>query len=763
MSKDRASKDRFSKDKVSKDRVSEDREPGVNYSKSIGLKLADKVVRRLKRYVAPLIPTEALTILEFERLLESHTSGSSLSYLNDYFSFPLIFQEINESAVRETISSRFPECQNWFNERADACVSRRFCELGDKYHYWGDDTGGVDWLLDSISGVRWPNSHYLRVPITMADKVSDIKNVWEISRFQFAPNLAQCEIMSGPEGESKYREAFINLVDDWQRKNPYPQGPNWICAMEIALRSINILAAVELFQVQKALPEKFLKSVYVMLFQSGRHIYANQEKLSPGLNSNHYLADLLGLLVLGKLFEHLPEGQQWLNHATAELDTEIYEQTTDDGFCYESSSCYHLMVFEYYLFAVMFCRQNKIDIPISFMSRVSKMAEFTRGMTSPAGTLPNIGDNDSGRLFKFSRREDTDPSSLLCWATMEGLLSAQPEMSSGHSADTVWLYGGRKAFASCSHLVNQDRTDKKVSSKYYRQSGLAIMRHDDLWMSLNVSDIGVNHIGGHKHNDQLALQLVWGQDEFLIDPGVLCYTKDEDERNRLRSIQSHSTVCLQNSESNRFISGRPFSLRRDGAVRVGSWLSTRELDLIRTEHDCYSRLAGSPRHIRTVFFDKLARFWLIRDQIITDRRSGHSSPAGYPSDQWSSHLIIGSPAVTLRGRLCDISSQTEANRKLTLGWLSQGAQVSVENFTWAPSYSVARQGTRLTVTVSDSSGEMIWGVFPNQAESKIELSHELIQEKLRLLEWPVDNLEFSDYANNYSRGPQPVLQPTETV
>ncbi|MFQ5607086.1 MAG: heparinase II/III family protein, partial [Candidatus Zixiibacteriota bacterium] len=318
---------------------------------------ADRVAKRLRRYIAPLMSDAALDESRFDALLMGNGSGNLDRFVKRKSGSPRIISNIELPTLCETFPAAQGRTFSWLKERTAHCLAGRFCELGSGYIDLSDSTGGIRWLEDFKSGVTWPLTHYLRTEIVKGDSVSDIKTIWELSRFQIGPNLAQMELLTG---DDIYRKRFIELVDDWQRKNPYPLGPNWNCSMEVALRAMNLLLALELFERRSPLPEPFLKAVYVALFQHGRHIRANPENTARGLNTNHYLANLIGLLTLGSFFEELPECAEWRDFAVEELAVEIDLQTTEDGFCYESSSAYHLLVLEFYLYALMFCRNNGI-------------------------------------------------------------------------------------------------------------------------------------------------------------------------------------------------------------------------------------------------------------------------------------------------------------------------------------------------------------------------------------------------------------------
>ncbi len=700
----------------------------MSYLTLVSRKIAHKAVTRLKRYVRPYLPVDAIDIEMFDMILRTNGAGDIDLFVEDASARSLIIPEIHTDLISKRIANEFPEHSAALSKKADACLQNMFSELGSEYTDLDDGFGGVRWLEDFKCGITWPQSHYLKVPIVLPDDKSDIKTPWELSRFQFAPTLGQMEVLTG---DKRYREKFISLVDDWQRKNPYPVGPNWVCAMEIAIRSINLLTAVELFHQRAPLPTPFLKALYTLLYQSGRHIRANLEDSGRGMSSNHYLADLIGLLTLGALFDFLPDGKEWLKFAVTELEVEIQEQTTEDGFCYESSANYHLLTLEFYLYTLTFCRKNEIALSLPFVRSLQSSLDITSELRDTTGALPNIGDNDSGRLLKLCDREDRDPQWLLFWGLMEGLKPKGFSPLSCATAESLWMFGGRRlqnGFQS-----NNSSTHNAGVSKYFKGAGLVKLAHDDLSMTISVADIGVNGLGGHKHNDQLAMTISWGDTQLIIDPGTFAYTASETERNRLRSVQSHSTAQIAGLETNRFLPGYLFSMRKDGVPKVTSWLSTRELDLLQAEHDCYQRLSGAPIIRRSVYFDKLARFWLIRDEISFTK--GQSD--GKQASQWrlASALITNSPTETQNSAQVSCGISGDQEREVIIRRFSAGSSLTVEPFKYAPEYGASRDGCKTLLYAASGVTELIWGIFPNLMGERKERSEELLRAKFDLLEW----------------------------
>ncbi|MCH9032596.1 MAG: hypothetical protein IIB00_10105, partial [candidate division Zixibacteria bacterium] len=390
----------------------------IIFKRNLAKKIAGKAMNYIKRLSLPLNPPNIVTTEDLEKTLVESGWGSFNNFLSVRSEKPFFFQKMDKEFIRNEFKKLFPEAFETIREKSQKCHQREFNELGSGFVKLSSSEEGICWREDFKSGIVWPLKNYLSVPIIIDDDISDIKTIWELSRFQFGISLAQMEILTG---DTNHRERFIALVDDWMTGNPYPLGPNWICPMELAIRSINLICAVELFQNTTKLPEDFMRKLCASLFQHGRHIKENIEFVGRGANTNHYLADLVGLLALGLFFDRVTEAKEWREFAISELEQEIISQTTEDGYCYESSMNYHLMVCEFYLHAFTLCRANALDLSVPFMRRLTKMIEFTQNSIGPNGKLPNIGDNDSGRLLKLSERPDRDPSWILLWARMEGI------------------------------------------------------------------------------------------------------------------------------------------------------------------------------------------------------------------------------------------------------------------------------------------------------------------------------------------------------
>ena len=99
--------------------------------------------------------------------------------------------------------------------------------------------------------------------------VSDIKHVWEISRFNWW--LRACVKL---DNKKHARE----LLRDWIENNPYPYSAQWACAQECSIRLINFLLGVELSKQYDLLDEyrHFIKASLKRI--KSTHYYALAQK-----------------------------------------------------------------------------------------------------------------------------------------------------------------------------------------------------------------------------------------------------------------------------------------------------------------------------------------------------------------------------------------------------------------------------------------------------------------------------------------------------
>ncbi len=429
----------------------------------------------------------------------------------------------------------------------------------------------IDWRRDPRSGYQWPLDYHRDIKLLRTDG-SDIRILWELNRL-------------GHLLRTTDTTEFLNELRSWYEQNPYARGPNWTCAMEVALRAMNILAAFEQHRTTPQIDAGALQFILRLLQQHGRYIRNNLE-FSYIATSNHYLSDVTGLLWLGVMLPELREATEWREFGLTELLREMDKQVLADGADYESSTGYHRFVTELFLYSFMLCRAHGIAIEQKYWTRLHQMLSFIRGYLRPDGLAPLIGDTDGGQVLPLELH---------------------------HADDHAYLLDIGSEVFNDYELKSLDD-----SSRAFRDAGIYIMRQADCYLCFNATGTGINGRGSHGHNDALSIEICARGRAFIVDPGTYVYSANLQMRHAFRSTAYHSTVRIDGQEQNTTNVEMPFVIGNEAQPRVLEWQSNADYDKVIAEHYGYRRLPASVTHRRTVTFDKRACSWLIEDEFVGD-------------------------------------------------------------------------------------------------------------------------------------------------
>lgn len=440
----------------------------------------------------------------------------------------------------------------------------------------------IDWHIDLHSGYRWPEDEfYLDVRIG-PEAGADIKLPRELSRFQHVGALARGDLEAGGV-------EFLLQVIDWIVANPVRIGVNWGCAMDVALRAINWIWGLRLFEPAVERYPGALSVIADSLRDHGRHIESNLEYYEDS-TGNHYLSDIAGLVYIGAACPDFPEADRWLLFGLQELVSEMHREVYEDGGAHEASTHYHRLVAELFTSCAALAervpaerriRLTRVDrrghkvrprlrapedsglnltgegalLPAFFYARLARMAEFTAGLTKPNGLVPQFGDNDSARVHKLLPSAEEEFRAHAHVAATVGLLldRADLETAGSEAADEARLVAGGLRGRVATPPAVADLTSDRVD---FIDSGIAIRRHGPAWLAVICGPNGQGGRGGHGHNDKNSFELNVGGVDFIVDGGCPAYSSAPDVRNRFRGTAAHSTLFVAGEEQDRWTPGQ---------------------------------------------------------------------------------------------------------------------------------------------------------------------------------------------------------------
>jgi hypothetical protein len=445
----------------------------------------------------------------------------------------------------------------------------------------------IDWHTDFKSGYRWPADLYEDLEVTRLDDQSDAKVPWELSRCHHLLTLARAATLFEDE---RYALEFEAQLSAWLDANPPGIGINWVTPMEVAIRAVNLVWAVSTLGEWRPLEPQLYDRLITALRWHGRHISANLEG-TPYLRSNHYLADILGLLVLGTTLVGEPQADRWFTFASCAFEREIRRQVYEDGVSFEGSLAYHGLVLEMFVVAASIAASAGRPFSEPFKERLRQMTEVSRTLRHPNGRIPLFGDQDSGRILPegFGRPPTHDN---LLWLASAVIGETRP-LQGRVDPEVAWTFGA-DAWRRAAELPPA----RPVGAAAFPYGGLFILRSRRAHLAIRCGDVGQNGSGGHSHNDMLSFELSLDGVPLIVDSGTFAYTFDVAARNQFRSTRAHNTLVVDGQEVHPIDAHRVFELRRFARPRVGA------VDLeggtlhFTGSHDGYRRLREPVIHTR---------------------------------------------------------------------------------------------------------------------------------------------------------------------
>jgi hypothetical protein len=506
----------------------------------------------------------------------------------------------------------------------------------------------IDWQRDFKTGFRYnARVDFHRQRQLQAEYPGvDLKVPWELSRLQHLPQLAVLGKKLGKEVELCLEYICQSL--DFMASNPIAMGVNFNCPMDIGIRVANMLMAYDLFKdyIPSSVKSSFDEYLSAYVYQSTVHICKDME-YREGLTSNHYLGNVLGILFCGAYLNSSPKNDQFLAYGVQELQRSMDRQFFEDGGNFEGSTSYHRLSgemmaagaflvlsfgkehrrrlteydhqnwpYEGPLFPYneqVFDASNPKILNASFYSKLYKSANFTKIISKNSGRIPQFGDNDSGRFFKFT------PIGSLC--SQEEIKSQYIHLNNGYfdkyPAEQFWdedglthspFLGAMKGLgkhlgdykystlecslfaissipsdlkAFCEELpstFSQNAVQKdnyqyretfelqllgsisehgELKTYYYPDFQLVVIRNAKFHLCLvGMSNHHQHHSLSHVHNDKLQVELSWGDEDLLRDPGTFLYTPLPSRRMAFRSAKAHNVAIIGDNEQNRPLEGK---------------------------------------------------------------------------------------------------------------------------------------------------------------------------------------------------------------
>jgi hypothetical protein len=503
--------------------------------------------------------------------------------------------------------------RTWFDRlmrKADRILAHRLDLFDLKDLDLGDP---IDWNRDYKASRTAPLVFSPRIDYRDYREVGDCKFVWEPNRHHQLVVLARAYRASG---NLRYAAAVAEHLSAWLDANPYGVGMNWRSGLELAIRLINWVWAVDLIRESGAatgdLRDRLIDSV-------DRHIWEVARKYSRGSSANnHLIGEAAGVFIASAYFRDLRRAGRWRDRSRRILCREIRRQTHEDGGNREQAFGYHLFVMQFFLYAGLVGRWCGEDMPSEYWTTLEAMFAFAGTFLEGGATAPMYGDCDDGFVLDLGD-DPRDTRALMATGAVLFGRSDLKQWSGGYTESTRWLLGdaSRDRFEALPALPEHHPIRCRAfpgTGLYLLQSG----RHaapDRISIVFDCGELGFGAIAAHGHADALSFTLRAFGVDVLVDPGTYDYFTFPQWRAYFRSTRAHNTVLIDGTDQSVMLG--PFLWGTRARARCISWEPGEQGGgRVIGEHDGYTRLPDPVHHRRTVELDGRNRLVSVVDELL---------------------------------------------------------------------------------------------------------------------------------------------------
>lgn len=506
-----------------------------------------------------------------------------------------------------------PEEQTWcaaLMSRANKIVDHKLSYFHLREHDHGHP---IQWNKDHGSNIVAPMQLAQKIDYRDFNEVGDCKLVWEPNRHQHLVVLARAWRASGNE---KYARAIKEQLESWFEQCPYGYGMNWRSPMELAIRLINWIWAIDLTLesgiFSGAFRDHLLHSIYL-------HLREVTRKYSQGSSANnHLIGEAGGIFIATSYFPQLTNAAKWQHESYEILCREVALQTFEDGGNKELALEYQYFVLQFFLLCGLVGKWCGKDFPPQYWRNVELQLLFIGRLQEGGGSPVFYGDADDGFVLNLGDSH-TDPKPLL---GVGALLFGNTECKAwapDYSESLRWLFGaaGREQFTT---IATGGKVVDLIFSHPFQDSGFYLLQsghrntNDRISVLFDCGQLGFGTIAAHGHADALSFTLKAFGEDILIDPGTYDYFTYPEWRKYFKSTLAHNTMEIDGQDQSVMLG--LFLWGKRAAAKCLDWRPSANGGMVKGEHDGYGRLQDPVLHRRTLQLEGDKRLLHITDQVV---------------------------------------------------------------------------------------------------------------------------------------------------
>ena len=382
--------------------------------------------------------------------------------------------------------------------------------------------------------------------------VGDIKQVWELSRFDWVIKLAQRTSL----GDAKSHEQLELWLQDWIEKNPPYQGVNWKCGQEASIRVLHLIVAARILECLEPTERGLTELVHLHL-----------QRIAPTLSyamaqdNNHGTSEATAMYVGGLFLERhgVQKGGDWAYLGRKWLQNRVNRLIEDDGSFSQYSVNYHRLMLDTLCLAEL-GRQwfNDESFSQNLYKKAQAATEWLAILVDPeTGDVPNIGANDGARLTPLLSTDYRDfrPTVILAYTLFYRAIPSKFAIDPLSSFELLdWL-----------GLAMPPTDIDLPSCKNFDDGGFTVLSNANAKVVIRYPRFKFRP----GQNDLLHVDFWLERENLLRDAGSFSYNCDEPWLSYFPSVAAHNTIQFDEREQ----------MPRVSRFLLGAWPATRSVHL----------------------------------------------------------------------------------------------------------------------------------------------------------------------------------------
>ena len=488
-------------------------------------------------------------------------------------------------------------------EKADKIINGNLFYYGKFEYFVGERP---NWFLDYKNLIDFPRSNIHWSDCRDTSKKGDIKECWEISRWNWAPTLVRAFRLTGNADYLKY---LNKLVEYWCQNNPCNGGINWLCGQEISIRLINAMLCWKLLDSNENRPYPNLLAKRIEFTASHLKRIKQTIYYAKAQNNNHWIAEAAALYIGGNWLmqtsnSFYKDAKNWANIGRKELESSLDKLVLKDGSFPQQSVTYHRFVLDILSQVEVWSKSlNLIPLNNSYQRKFTLLVEWLYFFVDRiSGDAPNLGANDGSFCFQLHDLSPRDfrPTLQLCSClndSFENLLY-DPDRC---NEPMIWLNLRGKFF----------KKNINLKSKIFTEGGyINFQSKNDSWGLLRLPKYSYRP----SQNDPLHFDLWHKGVNILRDGGSYSYNSSLKLMNYFGGIESHNTIQFKGNDQ----------MVRFGRFLMGSKINFPNIVESETNnkiifYKTYYHFEGN-YHYRMIIYKSLINSWEIVDTFRSSKK-----------------------------------------------------------------------------------------------------------------------------------------------